>query len=626
MLAAIPPPSAWKSAQHRTSVLRVEGTAAPAVDLTQPARSRAWRETLVPLGGFALLAVVLLGRGVIVHPEGRVVGDRFADKTIFMWAFLWWPHALIHGHDPFVVRHVWAPHGVDLAWVTAVPGASLLLAPLSETLGPVFAYNAAALAAPALAAWTTFLLARRLTRSVPASLVAGLLFGFSPYLMAQASSHLNLTLVFLVPLLGWLAVAFVQGDVGRGLYIAAAAAILVAQLSFSAEIAATLTVTAVIVLLLAFLLLPELRGRLRKLTAYTGLAYAVAGILALPYLLHAFAGDEAPPARGVIPASADLANVVVPTKATLLRPPGSGTIVHHFASNGAEQGAYLGVPLLLILVLTPLVLRGRARRGAWLLLLGAVASTLLALGPRMRVDGHQIAVGAWTWIERLPAFHDALPIRLDMYTALFGALAAALCLSQTGVPRIWRYGLSLLAVILLVPNPSDSRWTSTVPQSSFFRTAAYRPYLRPGKTALVLPYGPTGWSMLWQAETHFRFSMIGGWVGRSITRPECPWYWSYRALLGVPPPDGGAAFRRFLLQHHVSVVVEGPGTQAWARRLLSASLADVRAEHAADATVLRIPRNLPAALPSNAPTLRPALRPQAPPAQLPCTVPPYSSS
>jgi len=418
----------------------------------------------------------------------------------------------------------------------------------------------------------------------------------------------------------------VQGDVGRRSYVAIAAVMLVAQLSFSTEITATLTLVAAIVFALTFLLLPDVRRRLRELVACTALAYGLAGILTLPYLIHAFARDTTPPARGVIPASADLANVVVPTKTTWLRPPGSATIAHHFASNGAEQGAYLGIPLLLILVLAPVRMRGRRGRGAWLLLLAAAASTLLALGPRMRVDGNEITRGFWIWIERLPALNDALPIRLDMYTALFAALSAALWLSRPGRDRTWRFGLSALALVLLLPNPSSARWSSSVPQSSFFSTAAYRSHLRPEETALVLPYGPSGWSMLWQAETHFRFTMIGGWVGRSITKPECRWYWSYRALAGVSPPDNGAAFRRFLLQHHVSVVVEGPGTQAWARRLLATSLADVHAERVGDATVLRIPPDLAAALPKNARPLRPASRPQAPPAGLPCTVPPYSQS
>src|SRR5439155_14608867 len=104
------------------------------------------------------------------------------------------------------------------------------------------------------------------------------------------------------------------------------------------------------------------------------------------------------------------------------------------------------------------------------------------------------------------------------------------------------------------------------------------------------------------------------------------WYWEYRALIGVRPPDDGAAFRRFLITHRVGAVVEGPGTQPWARQLISSVLADVRPRRIADATVLRLPANLSRALPENAPPIRPATAPQNLPSDLPCSVPPYSSS
>lgn len=600
--------------------------APPSLDSLRKMLGRPVASAVLPLIGYGVFSVAWLGRGVVLHPQSRVFGDRFPDKTIFMWSFLWWPHQLVHAHDPFFTKAIWAPHGIDLAWVTSMPGASLLLAPLSETVGPVFAYNVAAIAAPALASWTTFLLARRLSSSVPAALVAGFLFGFSPYIAGQSSSHLNLTLVFLVPLLGYLAVVFVQGGLGGRRYVVLAALALAVQFYFSTEIFATFTLIAVVCFAIAWLVLTQMHPTLRALGRCTLVAYALAGVLALPYLLHAFAGGTTPPARGVIPASEDLANVVVPTRTTWLRPPGSDSVTGHFASNGAEQGAYLGVPLILIVVLAAIMLRGRRRRGVWVLVLSALASTLLALGPRMRVDGHELAAGIWAGVGRLPAIHTALPIRFDMYTILFAALIAGIWLTHTSRRHWWPYLLAALAVVAFLPTPSYAHWTSQVPQSRFLTASAHRRYIHPGETALVLPYGPTGWSMLWQAETHFRFRMIGGWVGRSILRADCRWYWEYRALIGVRPPDDGAGLRRFLITHHVALVVEGPGTQVWAAQLISAALSDLRPERIADATILRLPVSLPLALPENSPSIRPAAVPQNLPSELPCRVPPYARS
>ena len=240
--------------------------------------SRPAVQTLAPLVLYAAFAVVWIGRGMILHPTTRVLGDADRDKTILMWSFLWWPHAIAHGQDPFVANVVWAPHGVDLSWVTSSPTLALALSPFTAMFGAVFSYNVAALAAPPLAAWTAFLLARRLTRNVPASVVAGFLFGFSPYVISQSVSHLNLSFVCLVPLAGLLAVRFFEGSLGRWWYTGLLALLLVLQFGISTEIFATVAVLTVVVFLLAALVL-EPPARLVPLASYTALAYfAVAEI------------------------------------------------------------------------------------------------------------------------------------------------------------------------------------------------------------------------------------------------------------------------------------------------------------------------------------------------------------
>jgi hypothetical protein len=498
------------------------------------------------------------------------------------------------------------PHGVDLAWVTASPALSLALAPVSETVGPVVAYNLAVLAAPPLTAWTTYLLARRLTGNAWASLFAGFLFGFSPYVIGQSVGHLNLSFVCLVPLAGLLAVRFLQGSLGGWKYTAALAVVLALQFGISTEIFATLTLLAAVCLVLAFLLLDS-RPRLAGLVRYTTLAYAAAGAVVTPYLVHAFGSGTAAPVRPHRNRHAlDLANLVFPTRATWWRPPHSQAIVSRFTSNIDEVGAYVGVPLLVMALLAPATLRGRLRRAAWLLVLAAVAADAMAVGPTVRVAGHPVLPGVWAWLERLPALGEALPIRLDMYAGLFLALAAALWLAQPG-RRAWRIVLAALAVATFVPSPSSAFWASHVRQSRFFASAANHAFIRRGDTALVFPYMHHSWLMLWQAETHFRFRMIGGHVGEAIIPSECRWAGDYESLAGGTPPGGPAGFRRFLLAHHVNVVVEGPGTSRQVRQLIRSSLPDVPALRVADATVLRL-AGIPRSLPRDAPPLPPRPR------------------
>ncbi len=566
-------------------------------------------QTLAPLLLYVAFAALWIGRGVLLHPATRVLGDPYRDKTILMWSFLWWPHAIAHGLDPFVAKVLWAPHGVDLAWVTSSPTLSFAMTPVTETAGPVVAYNLAALAAAPLAAWTTFLLARRLSGSAAAALVAGFLFGFSPYVLGQSVGHLNLSFVCLVPLAGLLAVRFWQGSLGRRRFTALLTLVLALQFGISTEIFATLTLLGAICFVLALILLGS-RARFAELARYTALAYVLAGAIVSPYVVHAFRNTE--PARPAVTThTLDLANTVFPTQTTWLRPPGSDSviktsgIIDGYANNVDEVGGYLGVPLLIILVLAVVTLRGRARRGALLLLLAAVVADALALGQEMNVAGHYVAPGAWRLVQHLPAISEAIPIRLAMYTVLFAALAAALWLAQPGRRR-WRFALAGLAVVSFLPTPSGGFWTSHLRQSRFFATSAYRTFIRPGDRALVFPYVARDSSfMLWQAETGFRFAMIGGHVGQTIIPAECRWAGDWESLGGGDPPGGAAGFRRFLLAHHVTVVVEGPHTKPWARELIASSIPDVRPVRVADATVLRIPPGLPQALPHDAPPLPP---------------------
>ena len=522
-----------------------------------------------------------------------------------MWSFRWWPHALANGLDPFHPTVVWAPHGVDLAWVTSSPTLSLLLAPVTAAFGPVFTYNLAALAAPPLAAWMTFLLARRLTANFWASLVAGFLFGFSPYVISQSVTHLNLSFVCLVPLAGLLAVRCFEGSIAPWAYTLILAVVLALQFGVSTEIFATFTVMACIVFVLAALLLDDVRRRLATLAQYTLLAYFGAGLLVSPYLVHAFQSSEPPARPQAYLHTLDLANILVPTKTTWLQMPNSDAVTRNFTSGLAELGGYVGLPLLLIIVLA-LVSQpaGRVRRGLWVLVLAIVAADVLATGRDVAINGRLIGVGVWRLVEHLPALGEAIPVRLVMYSALFMALIVAFWLARPG-PRLWRYVLAGVAVVSFLPNPSSGLWVSHARQPRFWSTSVYRKFVRPGDVALVFPYASRdSWSMLWQAESGFRFSMIGGHVGQTIILPECPWGGAWQSLAGGNPPGGASGFRLFLLSHSVNVVLVGPGVGAWPRALLASSLPDVKPVRAAGETIYRLRPGMPYSLPPGGPPLK----------------------
>jgi hypothetical protein len=158
------------------------------------------RASLATGGFYGALSIVFIGRALIFGFAHSYVG-RGSDPSLFMWSIAWWPYAVSHGLNPILSHVIFVPAGTNLSWTTTIPPASLAVWPLTATCGPVASYNLLALLLPALAAWTTFILCRRLTDSVWPALMAGYIFGFSPYILAQTlGGHLHMALIFPVPI------------------------------------------------------------------------------------------------------------------------------------------------------------------------------------------------------------------------------------------------------------------------------------------------------------------------------------------------------------------------------------------------------------------------------------------
>ena len=544
--------------------------------------------SVAALGLYTCLSIVIFGRDVVRDPANTIVGDNGADKTIFLWGLGWLPHAIVRIEDPLFTRALWAPHGTDLAWVTWTPGAALVAWPVSALAGLVPAYNALALAAPALAAWAAFLFLSELCRRQDVALLGGWVYGFSSFIVVHTTGHLHLTLCFLLPICALVSLRRFRVRLGRGWFVGLLATLLVAQLLLSTELAVTLVLFGATITVVAWTQLdPDRRERLRRTAAEACLAVAFAMVLAMPLLVHALvvAGVDAQPKRSAFSASTDVANLVVPTRRTLLRPPGSDRVVERFTAGGAERVGYLGIPLLISIVGLALTRGGRGAGGRTVLItLGIVV--LASLGPRLRLAGITLLPGPWVVPAHLPVLEGLKPVRLMLYAALLSSVA--LCLWLADSPRSWtRWVIAVLAALALMPNPSSALWAATVPRPSFFARGSDREALPAGSTAIVLPYGARGWSMLWQAEGSFRYRLVGGHIGRRTTVDEEPWRDVYRALAG----GGDVTIRRlrsFLRSHGVDAIVLAPGTPRRVEELVAALA--LECEAVKDTRVCRVRR------------------------------------
>jgi hypothetical protein len=473
-------------------------------------RKVVWTSAGVSLAAYLGVSFLFLGVPIATHPGRDLIGQG-SDPTIFVWALAWWPHAILHWENPFFTHVIWAPVGVDLAWVTSIPGLALLAAPVTLVGGPALAYNLLAIVLPALAAWTAYLLCRYLTRSFWPSLVGGYLFGFSAFVLGQTEGHLHMTSVFLLPLVALVVLRFLDGSLSSCRTAVGLGLLLAFQVSFSEELALTLTVTLVLGLLVAFAVVPAIRPRLRRLLLPLVGGYALAGLLVSPLLVYFALHFESGGVNSPSSYPADLANLVVPTPLTGVSWQWTDAISARFLGNDAENGAYLGLPAVVILVWY--VWQKRRAAPVRFLAIMLALGLLVELGLSLHVAGRSYVPLPWSAISRLPVFNSVLPVRYSIFVALGAAVAVACWAATAEAPRIARLVLPALAVVAIGPSLWNPAWHEHPARPTFFTTGVYRRCLSPGENVLVLPFPLWSGAMLWQAESGFEFRMADAYIG-----------------------------------------------------------------------------------------------------------------
>jgi len=517
-------------------------------------------------GAFALylaLSVLVFGRAVIGHPATVFVG-RGPDPQLYIWFIAWWAHAISHGLNPFLTRVIWAPSGVNLAWTANLPFVAWLAYPITRGFGPIVSYNLLCLLSPALAGWSAFVLCRYVGRGWWPAIFGGLLFALSPYVLSRMLGNMDLTLMWPVPLAAYVTLRRIDGNLGARGFVLALATLIAMQFLLFAEIVASATLFGAVALLLAApAMAPRERRRLFATAALIAAAYTVAAVIVSPYLYYMFAfpvpsGEIFSPWHFAI----DLASLVIPTSVNELgRAPLFASTAHQFRAELAETGAYLGLPLIAIVILFARE-RWNAPGGRFLVHL-LIVICVLAMGPRLEIAGRIVIGLPGSALAHLPLLDKALPARFMLYAYLVLAVMLAMWLAGEGERNARRWALGLAVVPFMLPNLSASYWVTPATIPAFFDTGLYRQYLAPDETVIVLPYGILGEGMLWQAATEMYFRMAEGYVTFAPPVPEEQSRWPIVAglyqLRGVPA--AADQFKAYLANHGVGAVIVGPRRQ-----------------------------------------------------------------
>jgi hypothetical protein len=513
---------------------------------------------------YLVLAFCFLGIRVAAHPERDIIGGLFTDPQIFVWSFAWWPHAILHGLNPFYTHQIWAPDGFNLAWATSVPGLAIAFAPVTLLFGPVLAYNVASIVMPAVAAWTAFLLCKRVTGDAAwPSLAGGYLFGFSTYILAAELTHIFSAAVFLLPVAALLVLRFVDGELGPRGFAFRFGLLLAAQMLLSTEVLFVLTLALAVGLVLALILAPATRAAIRRIPVPLAGAYLLAAALTAPFLYYVATGLEFRAPTGAHTFVADLLNLVVPTMASL-----GGwwtkSVAAHFPANDSERGTYLGLPLLLIVAFFAWD-RRRSPGGRWLAVAFLVA-VVTALGSWLTVNGKELFVlypGAW--LAAKPFFKQAMPVRLMVFAALAAAVMTAIWAASSRRPRSLRIALPALAVLAIAPNVAWGAWARTPEVPRLFTTSMYKSCIGRGENVLLLPFGTLGDSMMWQARTGFWFRDAGGYIS-PYPPPSYTWLDGMRRIAteqSPPDVDTNSVLQLVRAKRVTTIVVDMKAEKLW---------------------------------------------------------------
>jgi len=497
------------------------------------------------LAAYLVAAVALTSAVWFGHGRG-LVGGQPSDVVQATWFLAWVGFACSHLHAPLVTGALSpAGHPISLMWNNAAPLIGVLLAPVTLTLGAGTAYDLGMTAAFALSAWTAAIALGRVTRHSASAFVGGLVFGFSPWSIAQAAAgHLFLVSLWLVPITLAVLAEGLVGDGRRPLRAGAAFGVLAAgQLLVSQEIFADL------MLLSALATLAVLVGA-RHRTGGAGRAVVPAGLTAVVTfavaaavpLLVAFHGPSIGIVHGFLNPHQDVADLVglaVPRPGQLLDPAAASAVTAHLTGWFGEATVYMGVGLLAAVLGTGAQWRREPWARAGLLLFGA--ATVLSLGPDLHVAGRALPVPLpWILLLHLPVYRLLVPSRIAPFAYLGAGLCAALICdrlrSQRSGLRVPAATAAAVAIVLpLLPAGALPRLVLPIPR--YFTGAGVR-RLPVGAVVAVLPPPShlVGFdAMLWQAVAGLRF--------------RSPWGYAIQAGAGgvATAFGGGGALRRDLL-------------------------------------------------------------------------------
>jgi hypothetical protein len=497
---------------------------APASAEDQPSPPPATRSVLRRLRSHALVAVISLGMGVYLthglwqQPYTNVIADNVGDQAFFEWVLSYGVHLLREGGDPFFTDMMNTPLGVNLAANTSITVYAILFAPLTILAGPQVSFVTILTLNMAASAFAWYLFLHRwLARNRLSAAIGGLFCGFAPGFVSHANAHLNWTAGWIAPVVLWWLLRlrekgrWLRHGVLLGLLLGVSFSIAAEGLFFTALAGG--------VFLIAWSLTrttwPEARAALPTVLAGLGVTAVVAGaLLAYPLYMH-FAGPQTFKGTGFNQKhyAEDLGSFFSFSPRSLAAKAGFGS---DLAPNPTEATSFFGLPLMILVVVSLVMLYRRADRGrrATLRALAVVGAVfmIMSMGPRLHFFGDETDIPLpYALLQRLPLFDAALPLRFALVlVGVIGivlALAADTLLDRDVLPHPAQTAFATAFAVALIPVfPLPLLYGPRAPEPRFIADGTWAKYVPDGGTMSALPFAinVAADGQRWQAYTMAR--------------------------------------------------------------------------------------------------------------------------
>jgi hypothetical protein len=398
---------------------------------------------------YALAAVIYLVIALInfwpvtTHITSTVAGIG-GDAYQFMWDIWFVGYSLFTLHQGiWHTTLLFWPIGASLIYQTSIPIASLLVTPFTAVSLP-FAFNLIFFAGFCLSGLTMFILARYLTKNSYAAFIAGLIFTFSSFHIAQAYGHVEYTNIEWIPLALYFFLRIVREDQHR-LRKALAVAICMVLTCFMVDVETGIILMSLLaVITIIYLIVKETRSRILSRSFLKAIGvFIVATFILGSWAWIPIAGSIIHSGTGGLNSLSDLGHNAIWSDDLLsffIPNPYNGILGGLFSGQSyiyhgdiSETAAYLTYTAI-ILALLGLWKHFKENR-LWLVL--GVIAVVLALGPVLLVNTTLPAtIGSGTGVSGVPLPYQIVrmipvlsalrePGRFDMVVTIALAIMAA---------------------------------------------------------------------------------------------------------------------------------------------------------------------------------------------------------